>query len=65
MSKSGGGCYMELVSPYPVVTSKITIPSSPGQGTAVLSHPLCNSKLGFARYTVHKYISIFSIPKHC
>lgn len=68
MSKLGGGCYMELVSPYPLVTSKITIPSSPELGMAVLSHPLCNPKQlceGFARFTVHKYISVFSIPKHC
>lgn len=59
---------MELVSPYLVVTFKITIPSSPELGMAVLSHPLCNPKQlqeGFAGFTAHKYISIFFIPKHC
>lgn len=59
---------MELVSPYPVVTSKITITSSPELGMAVLSHPLCNTQQlceVLARFTVHKIISIFSIPKHC
>lgn len=66
MSKLGGGCYMELASPYHVVTSKITITSSPELGMAALSHPLYNPKQlceGFAWFTVHKYISIFSIPK--
>jgi len=58
---------MDLCSPYPVVTSKITITSSPELGTAVLSHPLRNPKQlckGYARFTVHKYISVFSISKH-